>query len=127
MSEELDAADILEKAADLIESVGHCKGTFFETRGAGYEISNAVSYCALGAMDAANNYNSYGIISFRRTDAHNEAIEALTIELCGESNDIYESANLIAQWNDNSERTPEQVVDLMKHVAKDLRNRGSDA
>jgi hypothetical protein len=30
-------------------------------------------------------------------------------------------------WNDDKERTQEEVIDLLKHAAKDLRNQGSPA
>jgi hypothetical protein len=128
MSEELSAADILEKAADLIQTVGHCKGSF--SRWAAGDVASGptvVAYCALGAIDAAGQNDAY-ILSTPirvRSRRHNEAIDALGVELAGSI--PFRGENVIAVWNDNEDRTPEEVIDLMKHVAKDLRNRGSDA
>ena len=110
-------AEALERAADLIETVGHCKD--------GYEIMDdngvIIGYCALGALNAAVTSFTHltGTIGVRNYDL--EAIFAAQAAL-REALINTQGARYIADWNDATERTASDVVDMLKHTAKDLRN-----
>lgn len=108
----MNEADILEKAADLIESVGHCKDVYCKLD----DDDKVIAYCAVGAIRKAAGvpeeelsrrefkYTSYT----SATNATNKLQDAV--------------AGFVPDWNDHSDRTAEEVVEKMKQVAKDLRN-----
>jgi hypothetical protein len=122
-----DPADILEQAADLLETKGWCRG-FFE--------DNAGRHCAVGAIRYVTGQqaveqeiyalgttpNMYLCKKFKEVmtasvDATNILAERLQT---WRSPDDYV---YIPTWNDEADRTADEVIDLMKHTAKDLRNR----
>jgi hypothetical protein len=109
MSEEV--AEVLEKAADLIETVGHCKGNFSESDDQG----NKLAYCALGAIAEAVDSMEASYSLRERTE------DALERWLFGK---LYlgQTGRSIPFWNDHRLRKPEQVVDALKQTAKDIRN-----
>lgn len=99
-----DAADLLEKAADVIFTKGHCKGDLQNSEG---------NVCALGALELARKgvrLNQEDITILRD---YNYTLKLLRSKV----------GSGIASWNDAPERTPEEVMNTMKEVAKDLRNK----
>jgi hypothetical protein len=89
----IDPADILEAAADLLETKGWIQG----------RSKNENGYCAMGAISEASGHNYHRILA-----------TLPVIEMW---------AAALVHWNDQETRTADQVIDLMKHAAKDLRNR----
>lgn len=117
----MNEADVLEQAADLIESVGHCKMQA-RTR----ENDMVVAYCALGAIGAVDTEGLSNAAALKLSDALGEVpgidVSVFTCD-CSMCNRGYTLAtSRIAQWNDDEARTAEEVVEKMKQVAKDLRN-----
>lgn len=117
-----EVAELLETAADLIESVGHVKG-LYEAREAGALLlgkggRKVVGYCAVGAICAA--YNPVE----RHFDAHRvrAGINALHHTVFETGPQTQTGLGNIALWNDTPGRTPGQVIDALKLAAKDLRN-----
>jgi hypothetical protein len=89
----MNVADILEKAAEIIDECGHCKDTLVNSHGA---------LCAVGAIGRASaNYPD-------------EAVEYLQDFLCRQSGDRY---SLVVPWNDRPERTHEEVTSTMRAAA----------
>jgi len=99
-----EVADVLEQAADLIETVGWIQGSE-EQRDNGIVIG----YCAIGAMRAVN----CGILSATE--------HALGNWLWGLPNHVIIHRG-VANWNDQPGRRAAEVIDAMKSCAKDLRN-----
>ena len=96
-----DIADILEKAADLLETEGWCQGKMVKSNGDG-----TTSRCAIGAIyQAANQLEWFGL-------AHN------TICIVQDS-----VSGALAQFNDKEAKDVSDVTDVFLRVAKDLRNR----
>jgi len=115
-----DPADILEAAADLLETTGWTKGAYARNKDGDHADEDspaqiAESYCAAGAIRrVAGCYDFSGI---GRTSLFNNAtdIERMLAKQVGFGS--------LPAWNDQPERKAHQVIDLMKHTAKDLRNR----
>lgn len=132
-------ADILEKAADILESerVDWCQGTYFRpARISGSLHSHVdrppISACALGAirMAAVGENASYAELT--------TYAPGWLEQLQGELDDIlrtYLDKNMplpeglsipdwggIASFNDTEGRTKAEVIEVFKQVAKDLRN-----
>ena len=111
MSEEVAA--VLEQAADLIETKGHCKGVYFSPTG---------EHCLVGAL--AEVIKLYDMCNWHDAFQFEGALVALKTELWG--NPLRADVDLM-NWNDMKDRKSDQVVDLLKTTAKDLRNRSGDA
>jgi hypothetical protein len=105
------AAEILEKAADLLETVGHVKGHSIS-----YSGDAITGYCVTGAI--VEQVTHWNVVMDWRARA--KAYEVLADLI---SKDGREPTAKIIHWNDAPERTATEVIDLMKHAAKDLRNR----
>lgn len=109
-----EAADILEQAADLLETVGHCKGFSRAYSKGGHDL-RVIGYCATGALrEMADKAGSY----LPLVAAHEALAARLPADFCPDSN----VTTRIITWNDAHVRTPSEVIDLMKETAKDLRN-----
>lgn len=101
----MDAADALEQGAELIAQRGLAKGVYEDLDG---------RLCFLGAlrealvMDVPHrvSWEMQGTTAY--VDAHGAAAKYL--------------GTAASKWNDEPGRTAEEVVDVMKLVAKDLRN-----
>ena len=127
-----DPADILEQAADLLETNGWCRGDFED---------NAGRHCAVGAIRCVTGQqaveqeiheastrlgtspnlhlrNKFKEVMNASLDATNILAEKLSQTWRGPDEYVY-----IPTWNDEAARTADEVIDLMKHTAKDLRNR----
>jgi hypothetical protein len=114
------AADILEKAADLLETVGHCKGFAVS-----YEpgTHNVIGYCATGAIahvaydnNQVARLDAIGILADRLPEEFQTTMEFAGVVLRQAAPDR------IINWNDAYDRQASEVIDLMKETAKDLRN-----
>jgi hypothetical protein len=103
-------ADILEEVADLYESgeIGWTQHAFRRTR-----LAHPNSYCLIGSMrhrllDAQKSYGLEYEFALKylhgyiRENGHGPGVD---------------------DWNDMPGRTLDEVVDLLKTVAKDLRNK----
>lgn len=104
MSEDKGAsvADILEKAAKLIERRGWTQGAYDRSS------QHGVSYCALGACFAARSNADVGAINDRLAQA---VAAALGFQDPGE----------VARWNDAPERTQPEVVVKLREAAATAR------
>lgn len=113
MRETEKAAELLEQAADLIETAGHVKGQFSAVAlNADGEVTEFLGYCALGALSAAHHrHTDWGIASYTC------ALLTLSSQV---SRDF--GSGIIPHWNDDPVRTPGEVIDTFKHAAKELRN-----
>lgn len=110
MAEEMTPADLLEKGADLLEVHGWGQGLYMDKEG---------RMCAVGALRRADSVASNN--GANRTDAYYGARSAL--------NRATEAASghSVTEWNDVEGRTAGEVIDLLKHTAKDLRNKATAA
>lgn len=99
MSEDLDVADVLEAAAEVIEVKGWCQKESVDGEG---------RVCVLGAVQSADLLNRHPLTV--------RAMRALRNRL-----GLVQNYDVIA-WNDRPGRTEGEVLDLLKHTAKDLRN-----
>jgi len=104
-----DAAGTLERAADLLETVGWVQNVSVQY-GYGHNPERlgidgpiqVVGYCASGALvKAASTSQEYEV--------------AMAILARGMKSSVI-------RWNDAPGRTKFEVVDAMRHAAKDLRN-----
>jgi hypothetical protein len=115
-----DPAEILEAAADVLETKGWGQGCEFKM-----ENGERTAFCAIGAIrEVIGFYNIEQGIFF--TPAANLAHEAMNL-----SNRVaglmHTDQGSVVGFNDEPGRTADEVIDLFKLTAKDLRNRGSDA
>lgn len=110
-------AGVLERVADAWESgkLGWCQGRSFQYKNSRYEVSeeNVVAACSMGAIML-----EVGILNYflRR-----EVIGALREHL-GDPTDLWS----VSTWNDEPGRTKQQVIDVFKETAKDLRNANNE-
>lgn len=116
-----ETADILEAAADILETRGWCQRRFHDADGA---------YCAVGSLlEAAGYYSlnkevadgaSYQELLEKspvRRGLARQAAAAVSVpgKLC-------RGASTLQFWNDTPGRTRGEVIDLFKNTAKDIRN-----
>jgi len=114
--------DILERAADILESekVPWCKGSYFND--GQLDAETIMSACALGALRLAMmeesqwNFGNLVLPPEWMTDAEMEIDQ----EICYHAD--VELGESIAEFNDEPGTTRDQVVEIFKQVAKDLRN-----
>lgn len=124
-------AAALEKGADLIENVGW-------TQGAGMKYAHGsgdvIAYCASGATYTAlmTDIKDDGFFHLHFVEIFHGALEALG-EVAAE---LYPGGwgmfpepfvnvpgvNGIVRWNDLYARSAAEVVDVMRHTAKKIRN-----
>lgn len=116
MKPELVAAT-LEKAADLIETVGHAKGEYVQLTYVGDGIAvMRVGYCLVGAL--MQSAEELGLEDYGDLVNAQEAVgHYLNLPLW----QIGARSTLI-DWNDRDERTQDEVIDALKGAAKDIRN-----
>lgn len=99
-------SQVLEEAAEVLETSGWCQGIFQNIRG---------EHCMAGAIGKVvledDQISHATMLNWRFIPA----VIALEKELPG----IY-----IPNWNDATGRTKEEVVDKLMDVAKKLRNEG---
>jgi hypothetical protein len=108
-----DSADILEAAAEVLETEGWCQEDYRKVNDNG-----GWSYCAVGALRKVVGYydgQPWDMNFQRRAQAMREA------------QDMLGSGGTIYDFNDEPTTTADVIIDLMKHKAKDLRNRKEPA
>ena len=119
----IDIAGVLEKAADDIAINGLAKGDLVTKDG---------RHCAVGAIACAMGleleFKVHGFVDPRDWD-NKELKKVLSVVASnvpgkGGPHDWQRGSdwNTVAFWNNAEERTADEVVELMRHVAKDLRN-----
>jgi len=117
-----EPADILEAAADLLQSRGWQQRAFSDHA----DPRKATAFCAIGAIRTATGYSlaaveyqNFGAVLYNvyreRYVYSMQASVALAAKVGGD----------VPAWNDRPDRTAEEVIDVMKHAAKDLRNRAA--
>lgn len=125
----LEMADTLERAADLYESeqVDWCQKTYYRRVNNGLE-GRIVSVCALGSIRLAlvdGNVDRLPGFAGRVDSSHFKnfaQIAGLVARRLHLREQVtYQDA---AFWNDMPEREKQEVIDLFKEIAKDLRNEG---
>jgi hypothetical protein len=136
-----EVADVLEKAADILESetVGWCQDNYYIL-----DNSRVLSVCALGAVRAAiaidmglsieaivSNWDQ-GLVE-QVVDGETYVSDAVRLHMdrvpvpegyeLAHEQDGWEG---IHEFNDIPGQTREEVVELMKTIAKDLRNESNE-
>lgn len=102
----MEIAEILEQAADIIETHGHVKHILWDNLG---------RCCAVGAV--RKTVCGEGVDSYL---AVRGAMEAVTKNL--HLSNPMGSWEAVVQWNNHPDRTGAEVVDAFRRTAKDLRN-----
>lgn len=112
-------AEVVEKAADLIETNGLAKGRYFALDG-GMCTMGALQYAC--GVDLHSNLVIYpkGSRLRNRQDLYMSAKDAVAQMLPISTE--FGTIEAISNWNDDGDRSQEEVVDTLKHIAKDLRN-----
>lgn len=113
-------AEILERAADLIETGGHCKGYLWELD----EDGQSVAYCLAGGVYTAMGIGTDDAFwTANSTPREVNRIDRIfrRISTVKWGNPLRDPQDLIS-WNNADERTGAEVVDLLKETAKELRN-----
>lgn len=105
-----EAAELLEKAAEILETDGWCQYSYANSAG---------EHCALGAMIKASGcehpWQLWGQRPFQ------EAVEAIAFHHpVSRRHPVFRDD--VADWNDQNDRTAAEVIDAFKQAAKDLRN-----
>lgn len=114
----MNEADILEKAADLIETVGHCKDTLYTKDDEG----SIDSYCLTGGLLAAQGvtFMEYPFLH-EIPETHSAVLVALSVEKFGTPH----AEMRLVRWNNDPDTKASEVVDLLKATAKNYRNRAA--
>jgi hypothetical protein len=117
-----DVAGTLEKAADILETVGWTQGAsvHYEPAPDG-SLTHIAGFCATGALYRAR---CNGI-------EYDNAVSAMAYEIVGDYTDprldgkswlIGLRSATVVEWNDTPGRTKYEVIDMMRRTAKNLRN-----
>lgn len=102
-----EMAQWLEDAADVLETGGWGRGSYFNHR--------TSAHCALGALARARNaMTADGTVAW--TSSYMQDATSVTRAM-----GFRQSGELLV-WNDEQD-TASEVIDLFKNTAKDLRNR----
>lgn len=108
----MSAADILEKAADLIEPEGAWTRFVFARDASGRRVSeqdpSATCWCAAGAITVTAGGGFFGEGAWK---ARSALLEAL-------------GAGIIPNWNDAPDRTQAEVVAKLREAAEKAREQG---
>jgi hypothetical protein len=112
IEERMSAPDMLESAADLIENVGHTRRSYksFDKE------MRVTGYCITGAIYESVPIALRGNTLFETR----EAIAAVRMEILRRFPHRYDGD--IAVWNDFHASDGAEVVDVLRHAAKNLRN-----
>ncbi len=101
-------ADVLFRGADLLEKRGHVKHIRLDYDG---------RMCFLGALDVAQGYPA--MVAHKDTDLTMEASEAVGRYL-GLGRGVIDFRSPMAIWNNQDERTGQEVIDAMRNTAIQL-------
>lgn len=118
MSLELEAADLLERTADALESgkVRWCQGTMQAWDG---------RMCAVGALRQVGTEFKYFILDKLPPHvgyAHEQVEFYLGKTQPGPFTVVTEPKRSLAGWNDHKARNVGEVIDVFKQTAKEIRN-----
>ena len=114
-----NVAETLEKAADVLETIGWVQGASAQYGyGPDGHIDQIVGYCASGALHRVSGLEYEG------------AMSAMACEIVGCHGDhsghllwpIGLRSATVVGWNDEPGRTKYEVIDMMRRAAKSLRN-----
>lgn len=117
MSTELEAAELLEKSAEILETGGWCQ----------WFLESGTRRCAVGAMLDADGIglHEWG----KRTDWQHHSVTQSAMQHLLKSAEAKRSDtslwDSVVQWNNHEKRTASEVIDAMKLAAKDLRNQAT--
>lgn len=115
----MESADpeLFDKAVEVLEQRGWCQGKLEATDG---------RVCAVGALRAAAWGDPYS-----RTFPGEEKVDVEPVERALDAVNAVLSGprarSMIVSFNDEPGRTAEEVIDLFRRVAKDLRNKATPA
>jgi hypothetical protein len=117
MSESLSIADVLERAADLIEPEGRwTQGAFSRNADGSADLdedetaaSNPVCWCALGAIAEVAGADVTRLLTFASTNTEVQAKAALYLSRHLNA--------LVEDWNDNPDRAHSEVVAKLREAA----------
>lgn len=113
----IEVADVLDKAADVIDTNGHCKRYLYDTRqaAAGTPI-NECRACLLGALNIAISGSPVYLGTREYSRLAVAAEKALLTRVDVPS---------LVTWNDTRGRTKQQVTELCRDTAASLRGEAS--
>jgi hypothetical protein len=103
-------ADLIEAAADAIESSGWAQDVYIKNN----------SYCVLGALGYASAQRARTVEEDHRDRSFNFAVAQTAVGR--HLNPDQSSFEAVTHFNDALNRTSGEVVDMLKSVAKDIRN-----
>lgn len=118
----MDAADILDRTADIIEKRGHTKFKL--------EDWETGAVCFMGGVNMAvsGKANWCAGLSTQEYDERERAVISVFTYLGLEKNSCDcgcgspdTEGNAVVRWNNADEREPHEVVDACRHTAKVLR------
>jgi hypothetical protein len=108
----IEAADILEQAAAHLKRVGHHKGFLYDEQQAKGSALEVCRVCAIGSILAA----AYGKPRYPADDTARAAVTDTAIDAMEET-----VGTPVPVWNDEPERTVDDVVTAMRTTAARLR------
>lgn len=108
-----EIADVLDKAHDELMLRGHHKGYLFDFNG-------GPGVCAVGAIRCAVWGSAF---------TRNEVNHVLDQAVCAFRREVIRrgGAACITRWNDEPERTIDDVLDAFRHTSKSLREQAGAA
>jgi hypothetical protein len=114
----METADILEKAAEVLETRGWCQYTYEAPSG---------EVCAIGAVRTAV-WGAPLLMCVSREIVQEDYSKANgALKALADHVNFQYWPEIGAFWNDAPGRTKEEVIDAFKHAAKDLRNNAKPA
>lgn len=106
-----EVADVLDRAVDVLETHGWTQGSVMKV------IDGKPRFCAVGAVRVATGF--IGLNGLTRD------VSAMCLSAEVEDTLMGYVNGLVPAWNDHVLRDKFEVIDAMKSLAKDLRNRGN--
>jgi hypothetical protein len=120
-TEPLTPADVLDKAAEHIETIGWWQGDYIKIAWSDeldwYVPDQDCPACAVGAINIAADTEANADLAGHAI----EAARALAVRLGLVVGDAECVLMVVSQWNDATDRTAEQVVTELRACAADLR------
>jgi hypothetical protein len=108
----IEAANVLDKAVGHLQKVGHHKGYLYDEQQATETVISSCRVCAVGSiLAAAYGEPRYPALDTDKSDVTDTAIDAME-ETVGTP---------VPVWNDEPERTVDEVVTAMRTTAARLR------
>ena len=112
-----EIADVLDRAADIIEENGLAQGTFWSMPDApGDDWKPGKACCITGAIGVVRGYDTAVAITAWLYD-HDPAMRAFAAHL-GHPDNVFH----VLRWNDDSLRTPAGVARSLREAAQRIRS-----